>query len=193
MLIYAINFQGDAAARLVMTVPPLAQSVITLVGMFWIVLHIDRALALLSLIGRPVPVLLGRLLRDAHPGAAAAGAGDGGRVALDHPRGDLDAARDRRLRPRGPRAPPLPRAGHSGPSTRGSRSRSGRRCSRWPSTRSPPPARRWCSASAPTTCCKGGLTVGRTAGRDGLHRRRLQAAGDDQHDARLAAGRVRAR
>ena len=49
MLIYAVNFQGDAAARLVMTVPPLAQSVITLVGMFWIVYHLDPTLALLSL------------------------------------------------------------------------------------------------------------------------------------------------
>ena len=37
MLIYAVNFQGDAAARLVMTVPPMVQSAITLVGMFWIV------------------------------------------------------------------------------------------------------------------------------------------------------------
>src|SRR5215210_6585199 len=27
MLIYAVNFQGDAAARLVMTVPPMAQSI----------------------------------------------------------------------------------------------------------------------------------------------------------------------
>ena len=49
MLIYAVNFQGDAAARLVMVVPPLAQSAITLVGMFWIVYHIDHTLALLSL------------------------------------------------------------------------------------------------------------------------------------------------
>ena len=49
MLIYAVNFQGDAAARLVMTVPPLAQSALTLVGMFWIVFTIDRTLALLSL------------------------------------------------------------------------------------------------------------------------------------------------
>ena len=48
-LIYAINFQADGAARLVMAVPPLAQSAITLVGMFWIVFHIDRGLALLSL------------------------------------------------------------------------------------------------------------------------------------------------
>jgi ATP-binding cassette subfamily B protein/subfamily B ATP-binding cassette protein MsbA len=49
MLIYAVNFQGDAAARLVMTIPPLAQSALTLTGMFWIVFTIDRTLALLSL------------------------------------------------------------------------------------------------------------------------------------------------
>ena len=36
MLIYAINSQAGAAARLVMAVPPLAQSVLTLVGMFWV-------------------------------------------------------------------------------------------------------------------------------------------------------------
>jgi ABC-type multidrug transport system fused ATPase/permease subunit len=48
-LIFAINSQGDAVARLVSTVPPLAQSVLTLVGMFWISLHMDWQLALLSL------------------------------------------------------------------------------------------------------------------------------------------------
>src|SRR4029434_2866295 len=36
MLIYAINFQADAVARLVMAIPQLAQSVLTLLGMFWI-------------------------------------------------------------------------------------------------------------------------------------------------------------
>jgi ABC-type multidrug transport system fused ATPase/permease subunit len=49
MLIYGINFQADAAARLVMAIPPLAQSLITLVGMFWIVFRMDWRLALLSL------------------------------------------------------------------------------------------------------------------------------------------------
>jgi len=49
MIIYAINSQADAAARLVMSIPPLAQSAVTLVGMFWIVFHMDRYLALLSL------------------------------------------------------------------------------------------------------------------------------------------------
>jgi ATP-binding cassette subfamily B protein len=48
-LIYAINFQADAAARLVMTIPPLVQSGLTLLGMFWISFLIDPTLALLSL------------------------------------------------------------------------------------------------------------------------------------------------
>src|SRR4030095_358024 len=49
MLIYAINNQADAAARLVMAVPPLAQSILTLVGMFAILLMIHWQMALLSL------------------------------------------------------------------------------------------------------------------------------------------------
>jgi ATP-binding cassette, subfamily B, bacterial len=49
MLIYAINFQADAAARLVMAVPPLAQSALTLVGMFVVTCAINPTLALLSL------------------------------------------------------------------------------------------------------------------------------------------------
>jgi ABC-type multidrug transport system fused ATPase/permease subunit len=49
MLIYAINFQADAVARLVMAVPPLAQSVLTLVGMVWISYRIDQTLSLLAL------------------------------------------------------------------------------------------------------------------------------------------------
>jgi ATP-binding cassette subfamily B protein len=48
-LIYAINFQADAAARLVMTIPALAGSVLTLIGMSWITFRIDWQLALLSL------------------------------------------------------------------------------------------------------------------------------------------------
>jgi ABC-type multidrug transport system fused ATPase/permease subunit len=49
MLVYAINFQADAASRLVMAVPPLTQSALTLVGMFWVCLRIDSSLALLAL------------------------------------------------------------------------------------------------------------------------------------------------
>jgi ATP-binding cassette subfamily B protein/subfamily B ATP-binding cassette protein MsbA len=49
MMIFAINNQGGATAGLLMAVPPLAQSVLTLVGMFWVLLRIDRTLAVLSL------------------------------------------------------------------------------------------------------------------------------------------------
>jgi ABC-type multidrug transport system fused ATPase/permease subunit len=53
-LIYAINGQGNAAASLIMTIPQFAQSLITLVGMFWIVFQMDRHLALLSMIVMPL-------------------------------------------------------------------------------------------------------------------------------------------
>jgi ABC-type multidrug transport system fused ATPase/permease subunit len=53
MLIYAINNQGDAVARSVMTIPPLAHSVVTLVGMFWIVFTMNHTLALMSLVVIP--------------------------------------------------------------------------------------------------------------------------------------------
>jgi ABC-type multidrug transport system fused ATPase/permease subunit len=49
ILIYMINYQSDAASGLIMAVPPLAQSVLTLVGMFSITLMIDARLALLSM------------------------------------------------------------------------------------------------------------------------------------------------
>src|SRR4029453_8933599 len=53
MLIYAINSQADAVARLVMAIPPLAQSVPTLVGMFIVLLLIHWQLAVLSLVVVP--------------------------------------------------------------------------------------------------------------------------------------------
>ena len=53
MLIYAINSQGDAVARVIMVIPPIVHSIITLVGMFWIVFWINHTLALLSLIVIP--------------------------------------------------------------------------------------------------------------------------------------------
>ena len=49
MMIYAINYQGDAVPGVIMVVPGMAQSLITLVGMFWITFSMDRTLALLSL------------------------------------------------------------------------------------------------------------------------------------------------
>jgi ATP-binding cassette, subfamily B, bacterial len=49
MLIYMINSQGDAPASLIMTIPMLAESALTLVGMFWISYKMDWELALVSL------------------------------------------------------------------------------------------------------------------------------------------------
>jgi ATP-binding cassette subfamily B protein len=54
MLVYSINFHADSAAQTIMIIPPLAQSVLTLVGMVWITFWIDAELALLSLIIIPL-------------------------------------------------------------------------------------------------------------------------------------------
>jgi ABC-type multidrug transport system fused ATPase/permease subunit len=53
-LIFAINFQADHAAGLVMVLQPLAQSALTLVGMFWITYQIHARLALVSLVIVPI-------------------------------------------------------------------------------------------------------------------------------------------
>jgi ATP-binding cassette subfamily B protein len=52
-MLYAINSLADRIAGLVLSLPPLAQSGLTLLGMFWITFTIDRELALLSLIVVP--------------------------------------------------------------------------------------------------------------------------------------------
>jgi ABC-type multidrug transport system fused ATPase/permease subunit len=49
MLMYMINYQCGAGPGLIMAVPPLAQSALTLAGMFWITLLMDARLALLSM------------------------------------------------------------------------------------------------------------------------------------------------
>jgi ABC-type multidrug transport system fused ATPase/permease subunit len=48
-LMYAINFEASAAGSLIMSVQPLAQAGLTLVGMVWISFQIDSVLALLSI------------------------------------------------------------------------------------------------------------------------------------------------
>jgi ATP-binding cassette subfamily B protein/subfamily B ATP-binding cassette protein MsbA len=48
-LMYAINGQADAAARLVMTIPRLAENIFTLIGMFWVTFTINSTIALISL------------------------------------------------------------------------------------------------------------------------------------------------
>jgi ABC-type multidrug transport system fused ATPase/permease subunit len=48
-LMYAINFEAAAAGTLILSIQPLAQAALTLVGMIWISFQIDSALALLAL------------------------------------------------------------------------------------------------------------------------------------------------
>lgn len=53
-LMYAINNQGNAAAGLMMTLIPLVQSSLMLIGMLWITFRINRQLALVSLVVVPL-------------------------------------------------------------------------------------------------------------------------------------------
>ncbi|MDX1578708.1 MAG: ABC transporter ATP-binding protein, partial [Gemmatimonadota bacterium] len=53
-LIFAINYQADSAAGLLMALQPLVQSGLTIVGMFWITYTIHARLALLSLLVVPI-------------------------------------------------------------------------------------------------------------------------------------------
>ena len=53
-LMYAINFEAAAAGTLILSVQPLAQAGLTLVGMIWISFQIDRALALLAITVVPI-------------------------------------------------------------------------------------------------------------------------------------------
>jgi ATP-binding cassette subfamily B protein len=53
-LIFAINSQGDAVSRLIMTIPPVAQSAISLIGMTWICWSMDRQLTLIALTIAPL-------------------------------------------------------------------------------------------------------------------------------------------
>ena len=48
-LMYAINFEATAAGSLVLSIQPLAQAFLTVIGMVWISFTIDSSLALLSL------------------------------------------------------------------------------------------------------------------------------------------------
>ena len=50
---YRINFEAKAVGQMSVALPPLAQSVLTLIGMFVIALRIDATLALMSLVAVP--------------------------------------------------------------------------------------------------------------------------------------------
>ena len=49
VLMYQINNQADTLGAVVVSLPPLAQSLFTLVGMVWIAVHIDAQLAVLAM------------------------------------------------------------------------------------------------------------------------------------------------
>jgi len=53
-LIYPISFESERASELIMTILPLVQNILSLVGMFWISFLIDQQLALLSLVVVPL-------------------------------------------------------------------------------------------------------------------------------------------
>ena len=114
MLIYLINYQCGAASGLIMAVPPLAQSALTLAGMFWITLLIDARLAVLSMAVVPLLYLsVGYYIKHIQPRLLHV-KGLEGETLVDHPRGVVDAPGDRGVRPRGLRVPPIPRAGRAG-------------------------------------------------------------------------------
>ena len=92
MLIYIINSIGPTAPNLVMTVLPLIQSIVTLIGMLWISLKLDRNLALVSLV--VVPFLyysVGVHQERSQPLCKCAD----GRSRSHRPLGHFDAAGDR--------------------------------------------------------------------------------------------------
>ena len=66
--IYTVNSMATSAGNVVMAVPPMAQALFTLVGMFWITYRIDPILALLAMtITPPIYYALGRYNRRVLP------------------------------------------------------------------------------------------------------------------------------
>ncbi len=97
-LMNRINYAAASVGTVVMAFPPMLQALLSLVGMLAISVP-DPVAARAGLADRrPVPLLLGRPVRQADDAAAPAGAGARVAVALDRPRGDGDAARDRLVR-----------------------------------------------------------------------------------------------
>jgi ABC-type multidrug transport system fused ATPase/permease subunit len=67
-IIFAINNMGGEIARMLTVVPPLAESLLTVIGMFWIVLLLDWQIALLAM--GVVPFLyysVSRYMKRVHP------------------------------------------------------------------------------------------------------------------------------
>jgi ABC-type multidrug transport system fused ATPase/permease subunit len=66
--IYTVNSMATSAGNIVMAVPPMAQALLTLIGMFWVTSRIDPMLALLAMtITPPIYYALGRYNRRVLP------------------------------------------------------------------------------------------------------------------------------
>ncbi len=66
--IYRINSMATSAGNITMAVPPMMQALLTLIGMFWISLHIDPVLALLAIsIIPPIYFALGHYSKNVLP------------------------------------------------------------------------------------------------------------------------------
>ena len=171
-LMSRINTRQPPLGSIVMAFPPIVQSLLTLVGMIVIALsdrledgaHLAQRRAAHLLLPRPLRhAIVPRLQR--RPGARVA-------VALDRPRGDGDAARDRLVRPRGSRARALPRAGPDGRRRAGQADGPPDRVHPRACRRRRRPGRRWSSASASPLCSAASITVGELHRADRLHRLR---------------------
>ena len=104
MVIYIINSMAGSATSVLMTVLPLAQNSLTLAGMFWISLRLNRKLALLSL--SVVPFLyysVGYYSKHIRQRLITVQEHGRRKLSIIH-EADLDASRDRRVRSRGLRA-----------------------------------------------------------------------------------------
>ena len=113
-LMSRINQTAASLGAIVMAFPPIAQSLLTLVGMIVIAVLIDWQVDAHRSQRPSSHLLLPQPLRQANRASAAAGAEPRVAVALDRERGDEHAARHRLVRPRASRAPTLPRAGPDG-------------------------------------------------------------------------------
>ena len=186
MLMSLINMQASAIGAIVMAFPPMFESLLMLIGMLD-----DRAADRLAgdarVAGlRAVHLLGARAVRHPHRAAHPARAEPRVPVALDRVRGDVDAARDRRLRPPAARALPLHHAGPDG----GRRARAADRLAdavlarRHDRDRARHRARARLRRLARAA---GRHHAGRADRPDLLHRRRLPAARVDQPDDRPPA------
>ena len=93
-LMYAINFEAAAAGNLILSVQPLAQAALTLIGMVWISFQIDSALALLSITVVPILYYAIRYYATHIQQRLLQRQGHGGRLSVGRARRGLHASGD---------------------------------------------------------------------------------------------------